>query len=170
MFLIVVLTLIFGRPFAEFEGAGWTTTELLKMMGLVVVIKALVNVAWLAIAPKRPVSNDWKTMIQKGWGTLILIVVVIGPVLEELVFRYLLVGGLYDVSPVLAILMSGLLFGLVHSRAPVLKILMGSLYAWIYIQSGSLWVPMALHMTWNAGVLFIARNDINKRIANRWEV
>jgi membrane protease YdiL (CAAX protease family) len=168
MFLIVVLALVFGRPFAELDGSGWTQAELLKTVALVFGIDVVLNAIWISLAPKRPLSKGWSDMVSNGWGFLIFVVVLFGPLLEEVIFRYLLVGSLHDVSPFLAIMMSGLLFGLVHDRAVPVKIVMGSMYAWIYIESGSLWVPLLMHAFWNAGTLLLSRRSINRRM-NPWK-
>lgn len=170
MLLIVILALVFGRPFAEL-GTGLEGQALLLAMGAVFVVDVIMNVIWLVIRPRtNRIPKGWQEMIENGWGFLIAVVVFIGPLLEELVFRYFLVGSLYDVSPTLAIGLSGVLFGLVHSRNAFVKILMGGMYAWLYAASGTLLVPLVMHMFWNAGVLLIARKSINANMPawRRW--
>ena len=161
MFCIIGLCCWFGRPFAEL-GEGWTIGYTLKMMGLVFLIDLVVNFLWsLLPKPERPKKSlEYKY----GWGPLLFSLLIWAPVVEELVFRYVLVGALYDVSPVLAIGMSGALFGLVHTRGPLPKIVMGSLFAWRYIASGSLWVPIGMHFAWNALVVLAGRNSIDRAI------
>lgn len=171
IFLIVVLGVWLGRPFADL-GSGWTLGRTFGAMGLVLLAAVVVNGAWLAMRGKNhpPMSKEWLDMIRQGWGFLIVMVVFVAPLLEELVFRYVLVGSLHDVSPVLAIGMSGLLFGLIHPRGPLPKVVMGCLYAWIYAESGSFWVPFALHSLWNAGVMLVARKSISRHMNRCWPV
>lgn len=164
---ILVLGLCFGRPFAELEGV-WTLKETLTAMGLVLLVDLAVNGLWLALRDKEVQrSRMWTEMYSHGWGHIIFTVVLWAPVVEELVFRYVLVGALHDGHPTLAIVLSGLLFGLIHDRGWLPKTIMGCAFAWAYVQSGSLWVPLILHAGWNALCLLAARRAIDRKI-NGW--
>jgi membrane protease YdiL (CAAX protease family) len=84
---------------------------------------------------------------------IILLAVVIAPVAEELAFR----GYLYGVikryfGAVPALLLSGILFALIHLNLPSFfpLLVLASVFALAYELSGSLLVPMTMHALFNA--------------------
>jgi CAAX protease family protein len=84
---------------------------------------------------------------------IILLAVVIAPVAEELAFR----GYLYGVikryfGAVAALLLSGILFALIHLNLPSFfpLLVLGWVFALAYELSGSLLVPMTMHALFNA--------------------
>ncbi|MBD2715017.1 CPBP family intramembrane metalloprotease [Microvirga sp. STR05] len=95
---------------------------------------------------------DWthgafEKLVQKPWITLPIGVVVV-PVLEELIFRGVLLQGLLrNYRPWIAIGQSSFLFGLVHfNPAQSLNAcLIGMLLGWLYYRTRSLSVGIAVH-------------------------
>ncbi len=84
---------------------------------------------------------------------LFLFVLIEAPVLEELLFRGVLFGGLTKIMPVWsAIVLSGLVFAVIHVNAATLIPLwfLGAAFAWLYARTGTLLAPMAVHFTFNA--------------------
>ena len=84
---------------------------------------------------------------------LFLFLLIEAPVLEELLFRGVLFGGLTKIMPVWpAIILSGLLFAVIHVNAATLIPLwfLGVAFAWLYVRTGTLLAPMTVHMTFNA--------------------
>jgi uncharacterized protein len=84
---------------------------------------------------------------------IILLAVVIAPVAEELAFR----GYLYGVikryfGAVPALILSGILFALIHLNLPSFfpLLVLASVFALAYELSGSLLVPMTMHALFNA--------------------
>lgn len=85
-----------------------------------------------------------------------LMVAVVAPVVEELIFRAILYVKLRQrMGLIAAALLSSLLFGLIHPFVAmgVSAMLMGLVLAWLYEKSRSIWVPLILHIV-NNGVLF----------------
>lgn len=85
--------------------------------------------------------------------TLVLFVVTAGPLVEELLFRGMLLGGLLrHMGPGLATLVSALAFACVHIpdmhgalyALPDLALL-GALCAWLRLRSGSIWPAIFAH-------------------------
>ncbi len=90
--------------------------------------------------------------------------VLLAPLYEELLFRRVLFGGLWQAGyPVLGMLLSGLVFALAHEApglngntagATVLLLAvytgMGVAFAWLYRRTGTLWAPIAAHSLNNA--------------------
>lgn len=91
----------------------------------------------------------------------ILLIAVLAPISEELFFRGFLFAGLrkrFSLWP--AIIVSGLLFGLVHAptgltTVPLLAVL-GGLLAWFYAWTGSLWPSVIMHLINNSLALSVA--------------
>ncbi len=81
--------------------------------------------------------------------------VVVTPFFEELVFRGLLQGGLRRyLPPTGAVVVSSLLFALVHPAAVLVPILLlALLLGWAFERTKSLWVPIGVHFLHN-GVAF----------------
>ena len=75
------------------------------------------------------------------------------PIVEELLFRGVVFGGLTKVMPVWsAMALSGFLFALIHVNAVTMIPLwfLGIAFAWLYFRTGTLLAPMAVHFTFNA--------------------
>ena len=80
-------------------------------------------------------------------------VVVVAPVAEELFFRGFVLGGLViAVGDLRAIAVSSALFAAMHaSVGSFIPLLMaGSLLAWLYLRTRSIWPPIAAHSAQNA--------------------
>ncbi len=92
-----------------------------------------------------------------GWfrAAVFFMAVVVTPFFEELVFRGLLQGGLRrHLSPTGAVVVSSLLFALVHPAAVLVPILLlAALLGWAFERTKSLWVPIGVHFLHN-GVAF----------------
>ena len=96
--------------------------------------------------------KDTFNVMQSGWVG-ILCVAVLGPVLEELLFRGSITKVLLQrYSPGKAIMFSGLIFGIVHLNPVqvVGGVLIGFLLAWVYYKSGSLIPGILIHVMNNS--------------------
>jgi len=80
---------------------------------------------------------------------------------EEVFFRGLIFGGMRQRLPMwAAAIFSGLIFGALHLTAGDLAValqlsILGVIFAWTYERSGSLWVPISLHLL-NNTIAFIS--------------
>ncbi|WP_297329292.1 type II CAAX endopeptidase family protein [uncultured Bacteroides sp.] len=99
---------------------------------------------------------DWMSntfdLLQTGWLG-ILCIAIIGPILEELLFRGAITKGLLKkYSPVKAILISGLIFGIFHLNPAQIvgASLSGFLFAWLYYRTGSLISCILIHILNNS--------------------
>ena len=91
-------------------------------------------------------------ILQSGWGG-ILAIAIIGPVLEEILFRGAITKALLQqYNPTKAILISALLFGVFHiNPAQILPaFLIGILLAWTYYKTGSLIPCILMHVLNNS--------------------
>lgn len=100
---------------------------------------------------------------------LALFAVVLAPLYEELLFRRVLFGRLWKAGwPLLGLVLSSLIFALVHELpglngkpigSTVFLILvyagMGGIFAWVYRRTGTLWAPIAAHILNNGIALAV---------------
>ncbi|MBQ6007868.1 MAG: CPBP family intramembrane metalloprotease [Kiritimatiellae bacterium] len=89
----------------------------------------------------------------RGKVILFSFLLIEAPLLEELLFRGVLFGGLTKIMPVWgAMLLSGFLFAVIHVNAATLIPLwfLGVAFAWLYARTGTLLAPMVVHLTFNA--------------------
>ena len=97
-------------------------------------------------------------ILQSGWGG-ILAIAIIGPVLEELLFRGAITKSLLQqYNPTKAILISALLFGVFHiNPAQILPaFLIGILLAWTYYKTGSLIPCILMHILNNSLAVYLS--------------
>ena len=98
-------------------------------------------------------------ILQSGWGG-ILAIAIVGPVLEELLFRRSHHPRLYfqQYNPTKAILISALLFGVFHiNPAQILPaFLIGILLAWTYYKTGSLIPCILMHVLNNSLSVYLS--------------
>lgn len=77
-------------------------------------------------------------------------IAILGPVLEEIVFRRVIVDELWTRwgKPWLAILFSAFLFGLVHFNPAqsMFAFMIGILFGWVYVRTGSMMPGLVAHM------------------------
>lgn len=114
--------------------------------------------------------NDMTIAAQIGQAPRMtaLIIVLLAPVVEEVLFRGLVFGCLKEKSRVFAYLLSCVLFAFLHVWSAALAqwdlgylILMlqylvpGLVFAWAYEHSGTLWTSILLHALVNALSLFV---------------
>ena len=97
-------------------------------------------------------------ILQSGWGG-ILAISIIGPVLEELLFRGAITKALLQqYSPAKAILIAAFLFGVFHiNPAQILPaFLIGILFAWTYYKTTSLIPCILMHILNNSLSVFLS--------------
>ena len=90
-------------------------------------------------------------------GLMILVVGIIGPICEELMFRGIVFHRLKDwVKPQAAIVISALLFGIYHGNVVQFfyATCMGVMLAVIYDKTGTLWISIVAHIAANLWSLF----------------
>lgn len=83
----------------------------------------------------------------------ILILSVLGPVTEEICFRYGVMGSLLESARWRrwAIPVSALLFGVIHMNPPqiIAAFVLGLFLGWLYLRTRSLWLPIICHVVNN---------------------
>ena len=154
-----------------FSNPGILVTILLVILILIVdfTASAIVGVIWdyLIGIPDQEIVYfaDPSSASDPLILMLIFINLAIGPALfEELIFRgYILDSLRSSYSDIYSIIVSGLLFGLMHYSIfdplnfwPIVATSIGGfLYAWARIRTGSLWPPIICHAVWNGTIFFV---------------
>ncbi len=101
----------------------------------------------LGLAMGTPPVNDLLLLIDQNSWLSVLTVAVFAPIVEELVFRKLLIDRLARYGQWVAVLVSGLLFGLYHGNFQQFFYAfgVGMAFGFIYVKTGKIWYTMLLH-------------------------
>ncbi|PWA06331.1 CPBP family intramembrane metalloprotease [Pueribacillus theae] len=90
--------------------------------------------------------------VAKSFPVFFLVFTIIGPILEEIVFRQVIFGSLYTrFNFLISVLISSFIFGIVHGELEHLLIYtsMGATFAFLYVKTKRLIVPIATHVAMN---------------------
>ncbi len=99
-----------------------------------------------------PVTNDVQVLVETtSPAALFLPVVIVAPIIEELIFRKFLLDRIAIYGDVMAILVSGILFGLGHGNffQFFYAFMLGMIFAYVYLQTGNFWYVASFHMAVN---------------------
>ena len=106
---------------------------------------------------QQEMMEQSKVLLHSGIIGLFSIAILV-PILEEIVFRRILIEILIkEVNPAIAIVISALVFGVLHGQ-PVQMLgatLLGLLFGWIYYQSKSILPSILIHIINNASFLMV---------------
>jgi membrane protease YdiL (CAAX protease family) len=151
----LLVTRFYDRLPAAWAGIGlhrWTVRELGfgTLIGLGMAI-----IAWGIVAAGGTLR--WLGMDDLGAYTLVSLSIIVNAAGEELMFRgYLFQRGIEIFGTTTATLLGAAIFALAHLFNPYLSwlavvniFLAGIFFSLCYLQTGSLWLPMAAHATWN---------------------
>ena len=145
MWAVMTLLRWTDRRSFRWQGYGWKL-YVIVLLGMVPVI-FLVNLLLESLA-----LEDWNAavfgrMVRHPLGVLALVLV--GPFMEELVFRMGIQHHLmrHRMHPWVAIAVSSVIFGVVHGNPAQVPgaILFGVVLGWLYWRSGTIWMPIAAH-------------------------
>ncbi|WP_289644618.1 CPBP family intramembrane glutamic endopeptidase [Maribacter aestuarii] len=89
----------------------------------------------------------------------ILIVVILGPISEEIIYRFIVFKKIINLSsnPWLAILLSSVLFSVIHWTSinlVLMTFVMGMFLSYIFWKTKNIWVPIICHVTMNSIAIF----------------
>ncbi len=115
-------------------------------------IIGLVITAIIGVLKGSAVNNDIVNLVTQTdmWGT-VLVVVLLAPVVEEFLFRKLLIDRVVKYGEGIAVLLSGLMFGLFHGNLNQFfyAFIIGMMFAFIYVKTGNIWYTVIMHMIIN---------------------
>lgn len=159
---LLTLTFLWKRKgFRDVLGIRpFTLRSLLTWAGIFIVLMALLELlAWLSPVFQAPFMESVLGSTTNMW-LLILGVGVMAPVFEEFLLRGLLLGSLrYVVNEHVAVAISAGVFTVMHLQyeAPVMLLIlpMGVVLGYARVRSGSIFVPILLHMMNNMASTFL---------------
>lgn len=130
---------------------GWAALGLVMAWGAEIVA-ALIVMYVLGIDPSSE-NTEMIVEISRLNPIFILIPAIIGPIMEELIFRKILFGVLYKkFNFIIAALISSFIFGIVHFELELIIVYMamGFVFAFIYMKTKRIIVPIIVHMLLNS--------------------
>ncbi len=158
LLLAIVYALTTGLPRRELLGLraprSWGAAVGLSLGGLVVILAGATFVLWLSGAgdEQNLAPEEWDGSRAGQYAASFLAIVLIGPVVEELLYRGVGVGLLAQHGKLAAIGVTALMFGLGHGLLLSLGafIWFGIVTAWIRIRTDSLYPALIVHSLFNA--------------------
>lgn len=106
----------------------------------------------------------------ESYPIVILVASIIGPILEEIVFRKIIFGSLYKrFNFIISAFISSVIFALAHGEPEhiLLYSAMGFTFAFLYVKTNRILVPMFAHVAMNTFVVIVQsvyKDDIEKLI------
>jgi hypothetical protein len=103
-------------------------------------------------------ADDWQPEHAGAFAANVAVLVLVGPFAEELFFRGLGIRVLMLYGGLVAILVTGVIFGLVHGLLGALPplVLFGIGLAWVRLRSASVWPAFIGHAAYNGlGILVL---------------
>ncbi|MBW3491217.1 CPBP family intramembrane glutamic endopeptidase [Bacillus mycoides] len=134
------------------------------------IIAGMIEMRLLGI--KQGSENTMKLMeIARTTPWFLIVVSIIGPILEEIVFRKILFGTLYKrFNFFVAAIISSLVFAAIHFDFTHLLVYtsMGLVFAFLYVKTKRIIVPIAAHVAMNTlvaiGQIFMSNEQIQEMI------
>ena len=130
-------------------GASWACS--IFSAGILALLKELVP------GPGLMEEGALETLLGSGMWPNLVFGVLVPAVGEELLFRYALYEKMRGCADKTYILMSGLCFSMFHGNFAqmLFTFVAGCLFAWVYVNTGNLWLPITMHFLVNAVGIFL---------------
>lgn len=111
----------------------------------------------------KPGSENTQSLmdIARAAPVFILIPIIFAPILEEIIFRKIIFGSIYKrTNFIVAAILSALIFALVHTDPKHILVYasMGIVFAFLYIKTNRIIVPIFAHMAMNSLVVIMQFN------------
>jgi len=157
--LVVILLLM--RPFMNIKDTsdrpGMGMLIVWAITGLVMAFTAQIIVSFLEytlFGVELGSENTFEIMdIARAAPIFIIVPALVGPILEEIIFRKIIFGSLYKrTNFFIAALISSLIFGIIHHEPEhiLLYAAMGFVFAFIYVMTKRIMIPIIVHMSMNS--------------------
>jgi hypothetical protein len=142
------------RPPSWWRALGLTGVALVAIW----VVSAALSPFLDATEEQGLVPDEWDSSRAGAFAAFFVVVAFVAPAVEELTYRGLGFSLLAPYGTTLAILATGVLFGLAHGLLVALPVLtfFGLAIGWLRERTESIYPPMALHATFNATALIVA--------------
>lgn len=135
-------------------GFDFSTAKVMALVAIAVIaIQIGIIVPLVNLVPMPGIIREMFMEMAKNKGVFAFIAIVIAaPVLEELIFRGIILDGLLRIySPFKAILISSMLFGVVHLNPWqfITAFILGMFAGWAYYKTGNLTLSVLIHFVNN---------------------
>lgn len=114
-------------------------------------------------------NTDAIVNVARAIPAFVIVPAVVGPILEELIFRKIIFGSLHKrMNFFFAAFISSVVFGALHMDFShmLTYFTMGLVFAFLYVQTKRIWVPIVVHMAMNTfavvGQMLIDPEEIEK--------
>ena len=163
--LVIMLFLLRSTPDVPFErstrvsggqAVGWSILGVF-MAYASQIVAAMIEMNVFGIDPGSE-NTEMLIEVAKAAPIFIIVTSIIGPILEEIVFRKVIFGSLYKrFNFWIAGILSSVIFAAIHFDFSHLLIYtaMGLTFAFLYVKTKRLIVPIIAHMTMNTFVVLI---------------
>ncbi|MDQ0157727.1 CPBP family intramembrane glutamic endopeptidase [Robertmurraya andreesenii] len=162
--LLIVLLLLkneWKNPIPDRNAASVTQSTVWAILGVFLALfsqSLAANIeTWLGIELGSENTQQILSLIE-SFPIVVLVSSVIGPILEEIVFRKILFGSLYKkFNFFIAALISSIIFALAHMEPEHLLLYsaMGFTFAFLYIKTKRIIVPICAHVAMNTFVVLV---------------
>lgn len=126
----------------------------LALLGLQMLTMVCNNLLFALAPPPEEALDSLERLFGVPWASMVILVV-LAPVCEELLFRgVILQGFLRNYRPVAAVAGSTALFVLVHANPWQIlgPLVLGAVMGWFMYRVGTLWLCMVGHAFWNGAI------------------
>ncbi|MEH7226631.1 CPBP family intramembrane glutamic endopeptidase [Bacillus sp. JJ1566] len=142
------------RRSSKGEAIGWAIAGVFMAM-TAQIIAANIEIHLFGIEPGSENTQEIMALV-KSLPLLVIVVSIIGPILEEIIFRQIIFGSLYKkFNFFISGLISSLIFAVVHMDFTHILIYtaMGFTFAFLYVQTKRIIVPIFAHVAMNSFVV-----------------
>lgn len=150
---------LFSKPDFPASGIGLAALGILGLQGFSILVQTVVTNITGYTGMNETTSSALSFTDSIGTNIILLLYVVIAaPILEEIMFRGLVMNLLAPVNRTFALIASALLFGLMHQNFNQLfnGFLLGLLLGYIALKSGSIISSVICHIAANANAMLIS--------------
>jgi membrane protease YdiL (CAAX protease family) len=168
--IALVVGFFFGLFLWEYIWCNWETIWQITW-GLAPLIVGYFVLKALPLSGVQRVGSIVQEFFRQYFATLKLwqlaVIAALAGIGEELFFRGLQLGltEMVGMNVWLAILVTSLLFGLAHAITPtyfVLSFIVSLYFGWLFVHTGNLLVPIAIHALYDLFVLLYLRHILKK--------
>ena len=139
--------------------------DIVKYLGFGVLFNLMISCILHVIADIIPSSANSEleamtsTIMSGNFFVVLLSVGILGPIVEELVFRYGIFKQLEKTNYIFAIIISSFLFGIMHMNLvqSTYAMLLGILFAFVYHKTNNLIYPILLHVGINSSSVIASK-------------